>query len=79
MCCYLYHSFKRADTFRVLSMPMSMMYKYLCFSAPLQSSLVSTINFRLCFVNPPNFYRITPKLTFMKYVLYLHVRIVARG
>ena len=58
---------------------MSMMYKYLCFSAPLQSSLVSTINFRLCFVNPPNFYRITPKLTFMKYVLYLHVRIAARG
>ena len=49
------------------------------FSSLLQSSLVSTINFRLCFVNPPNFYRITPKLTFMKYVLYLHVRIVARG
>ena len=39
----------------------SMMYKYLCFSALLQSSLVSTINFRLCFVNPPNFYRITRK------------------
>ena len=51
----------------------SMMYKYLCFSALLQSSLVSTINFRLCFVNPPNFYRITCKLTFMKYVPYLHV------
>ena len=32
-----------------------------------------TINFRLCFVNPSNFYRITVKLTFMKYIWYLHV------